>query len=123
MKCSQFLYLQRCIGKRIHQHLSASGGFFMIIFIFIRLLDLYSTYLNMELTNSWSDIESAPVSKFLISHFSYFQFVIINLTISIVLGYLLWKWAPAILKIFNVVNFTVVLINFFTYAYTLYLLS
>jgi len=95
------------------------------IYLTIRLLDLSSTYLNMELTNSWERIEIGLISHFVITRLNFWLFALLNIILSIVVFKVLSinKLGQLSLKIFTVVNTLIVSINFATYFITLNILK
>ena len=84
----------------------------------IRLFDILSTYLCMNKYQGWEYIEGIPFSASLIK-LGYFNFVVINLLISLFIYWLLNKWylGKFILQIFIMLNTLVVISNFICFIF------
>jgi hypothetical protein len=95
----------------------------MTFYILIRLLDLYSTYLNMNLTNSWEDIEFAPASRYLIGNLGFEVFALFNILLSLFIYWVFYKLKRVyIINYFTIFNFVIVLMNLYVYFKTLQIL-
>ena len=95
-----------------------------IVFLIIRSLDILTTFLNMNEYgnyNQWFLLESNPFPRFLINHFGFWSFVVFNLLISCLAFYSIYRFLPKIasiiIKSFLILNFFIVLMNFFLFFY------
>ena len=86
-----------------------------MIFFLTRLLDLHSTYLNV--TKWGTSVEGIPFNRGLLESLTYGQFVVLNLTLSMLAYFVLKRFKlgrPAV-RIFTLVNLLVVIQNYILY--------
>lgn len=98
--------------------------YWFLTYIIIRILDVISTYLNMDLTDSWESIELAPASYLGIKSFGFWPFIVWNIILSILIFVLLYKnkLGKYALISFMFLNVLVVIMNFTTYFLALNIL-